>query len=58
MGLRESLGPSGAKCGALGAQSGDAPPDLQVVIDAWPTLSERVKGKIMGLVETAGRPTG
>ena len=41
---------SGAESGALGAQLSDSPPDLQVVIEAWPTLPEKARLEIVAMV--------
>ena len=39
----------GAKCGADDAESGAADADLEVLIAAWPTLSEAVKADILAM---------
>jgi hypothetical protein len=43
----------GAKCGASGDDSRQTDPDLARIGAAWPTLPERVKGRIVGLIEAA-----
>jgi hypothetical protein len=40
----------GAESGAVGTQSGSVDCDLQVLITAWPTLSDSVKSEILKLV--------
>jgi hypothetical protein len=41
---------SGAKSGALEAHLGDFPPDLVMVISAWPKLPETVRENIVAMV--------
>jgi hypothetical protein len=45
----------GAESGAVGADSGPIDPDLAVIIDAWPTLPEAVRRKVVEMVAQAGR---
>ena len=56
--LRKSPSPSGAECGALGAQLAEIPHDLQVVVDAWPTLPEAVRANVVAIVEKAEAARG
>ena len=44
----------GAESGALGAQSGDIPPDLRLVVEVWGTLPEATKVGILAMVRAAG----
>ena len=41
---------SGAKYGALGAETPEMDTELQAIIDAWPSLSDDVKAGIMAMV--------
>ncbi len=50
---RESRG--GAESGAVGAESAPADPDLQRLIDAWPTLPDAVRAGIAAMVRAAAR---
>jgi hypothetical protein len=49
-GKTRPLGARGAKSGAVSAQPAPIPPDLQVIIDAWPGLPESVRAKIAATV--------
>ena len=51
-------GQGGAECGALGAQLAEIPHDLQVVVDAWPTLPEAVRANVVAIVEKAEAARG
>ncbi len=44
---------SGAESGAVGARKGVIPPDLAVVVEAWPNLPETVRRNILGTVREA-----
>ena len=48
---------SGAESGASEADSVDSDPDLQRLIDVWPTLPEAIRRAIMAMVETTDHPT-
>lgn len=55
----ERPNPRGAKSGALGAHLAEIPSDLQVVIDAWPTLPEEARVGILAIIEaTDSTPSG
>ena len=54
-GLEKSTRAGGAKSGALGAHSDLIDPDLQAVIDAWPTLPEKIRAEVMAVVRKAGQ---
>jgi len=56
-GLRQPENQFGTETGTLQANSGPIPPDLQVVIDAWPTLPEAIRADIVAMVRTAGGDT-
>jgi len=43
----------GAECGALGAQTGQIDPDLQAIIERWPTLPEPIKAGILAMIRAA-----
>ena len=43
---------SGAESGAVGAQTPAIDADLQAVIDAWPTLADDVKARILAMVKS------
>ena len=43
----------GAESGAVDAPSAPIPPELGKVIDAWPTLPEKVRARILAMVEAA-----
>ena len=47
----------GAECGALGAQTGQIDPDLQAIIERWPTLPEPIRAGILAMIR-AGRSGG
>jgi hypothetical protein len=51
--LGNSTNESGAKSGALGAESTPIDPDLATIIDAWPTLPEAVRQQVVGFVKAA-----
>ena len=44
----------GAECGAAGARNLSMGIDLQLVIDAWPTLNPTMKSRIVAMVRAAG----
>ena len=52
-GVAHRLVQLGAECGALGADSGEIPHDLRVVVDSWPALSESIRGQIVAMVREA-----
>jgi len=45
---------SGAKSGALLIDSAESDADLRAIIEAWPRLSDDVKGGILAMVRAAG----
>jgi len=45
---------SGAESGAVDAAGGLIDPDLQVIIDAWPGLSEVVRSELLAIVRANG----
>ena len=49
--LGKSPNPRAAKSGAVDAREAPLDPDLAVVIDAWPTLPEKVKAKVLAMVK-------
>ena len=53
--LRQSQGSADAECGAAAAQTGVYPPDLTVVIDAWPDLSESDRKRVLAIIREASR---
>ena len=44
---------SGAESGSVGAPNAPLDPNLELVIDRWPALSEAVKADIVALVQRA-----
>jgi len=42
-----------APCAGLGAEFGPIDPELATVVDAWPSLSEAVRAKVVATVRTA-----
>ena len=48
----------GAECGAQRAPEGQFEPDLQRLIDAWPTLPDALKTGIAAMVEAAAKSDG
>ncbi|MDP6544894.1 MAG: hypothetical protein QGH60_12940 [Phycisphaerae bacterium] len=52
-GLGESTESGGAESGADKLTSGDYGPDLQRVIDVWPTLPETMRQHILAMVEAS-----
>ena len=40
----------GARGGAVGSKSASIDPDLQAIIDAWPSLPDAVKADILAMV--------
>jgi len=45
---------SGAECGALSPENASIAPELQAIIDAWPSLSDNVKASVLALVRRQG----
>ena len=48
----------GARGGAVAGQFGPIGPDLAVVVEAWPTLSEAVRESILATVQAGSVPKG
>ena len=53
-GKQEIAQTDGAKCGAPGAQTPPIAPDLQLIIEAWPTLSDAERAEVLANVAKAG----
>jgi hypothetical protein len=49
---------AGADAGAVETKTAQFPPDLQALIDAWPTLPDAIRAGILAMVRAArtGRP--
>lgn len=43
----------GAESGAVDARSGAFDPELQTIVDAWPSLPDTVKAGILAMVKSA-----
>ena len=52
--LRDAENQSGTECGTVDAKTDVIDPDLQAIIDAWPTLSSAVKAGVLAMVTAAG----
>jgi hypothetical protein len=51
-------GAGGAESGAVGAREHSADADLQVVVDAWPSLPETAKANILAMIRAATSAAG
>lgn len=56
--LHKSLNSVDVKSGALGGKNGTLPPDLQLVVSAWPALSEGDRQNLLALVREATAKAG
>jgi hypothetical protein len=45
----------GAESGAVGARKGPIDPDLALIIEVWPTLSEASKAEVITIVKAVER---
>jgi len=45
---------SSATCQQIASSDAEIPPDLQALIDAWPSLPEAIKAGILAMVKAAG----